>query len=157
MREALKCRLKCVCPSWGIVLCAKWGLYLHGWAMRSSQSNGDCALGWSLSACKWAPDWGRASPHSHGQWHTEGITGDDRLRECRVWPVRSFSSKSKTKSLQLGQEYSLIWLHGIFSCGMWDPAPQPGIEPELPALRATEPPGRSLGWRIDALPLRHIN
>ena len=39
--------------------------------------------------------------------------------------------------------YSFIWLHWvfvatcrIFSCGMWVLMPQPGVEPELPALGA---------------------
>ena len=40
-------------------------------------------------------------------------------------------------------EKIFIWLcwvlvspHGIFSCGLWDLVPLPGIEPEPPALRA---------------------
>ena len=28
----------------------------------------------------------------------------------------------------------LVVAHGIFSCGMWDLVPPPGIEPRLPAL-----------------------
>ena len=30
----------------------------------------------------------------------------------------------------------LVVAHEIFSCGMWDLAPRPGIEPRLPALGA---------------------
>lgn len=34
----------CVCPPWGIVICAKWRLYHHGWSTLSSQYMGGLRL-----------------------------------------------------------------------------------------------------------------
>ena len=43
----------------------------------------------------------------------------------------------------------LVAAYGIFSCGIWDLVPWPGIEPRPPALGrgvlATGPPGKSQG------------
>lgn len=48
MTEALKCRLKCMCPLQRIVICAKWGLCHHGFSTFSFQAGGGLRLFESL-------------------------------------------------------------------------------------------------------------